>query len=196
MGQRPLSGSLIITGQRPPIVGPPIIVIIIFIIVEPAVFLLHCLAGAAAAAKPSRGGHPLAQATRVQKKGLSHGDLAASRPDPNARRRDGGDDDAPTPGAAGWATPGRSNNGAAGRRRTNCEIGSSANPSSSTSTRGKAPETVSPDNAGLRGWVTVTGSLRYNGQGWGDGWLPRSPRGLVTVTGGHGNRYRRAPVTT
>ena len=63
MGQRPLSGSLIVTGQR---VGPPIIVIII-IIVEPAVFLLHCLAGAAAAAKPSRGGHPLAQATLIKK---------------------------------------------------------------------------------------------------------------------------------
>lgn len=62
MGQRPLSGSLIVTGQR---VGPPIIVIIT--IVEPAVFLLHCLAGAAAAAKPSRGGHPLAQATLIQK---------------------------------------------------------------------------------------------------------------------------------
>ena len=132
--------------------------------------------------------------SNLDPEGLSHGDLAASRPDPNARRRDGGDDDAPTPGAAGWATPGRSNNGAAGRRRTNCEIGSSANPSSSTSTRGKAPETVSPDNAGLRGWVTVTGGLRYNGQGWGDGWLPRTPRGLVTVTGGHGNRYRRAPI--
>ena len=67
MGQRPLSGALIITRQRPPIVGPPIIIVIIIIIVESAVFLLHCLAGAAATPKPSRGGHPLAQATWIQK---------------------------------------------------------------------------------------------------------------------------------